>query len=86
MQLVKNRQRQIMAQNFYANFADLEDLRRNVSLQFGATMAKRGGGRGLIATRSEQKDLRIGNPPNTGSYTSRKSDETGDWWAGGDCQ
>ena len=58
LKLVKNYQRQIMAQSIYAEFSDLEDLRRKVSRHLGATMAKLAGDRELIATPSEQKDRR----------------------------
>jgi hypothetical protein len=61
LKLVKNYQRQIMAQSLYAEFSDLEHLRRKVSRHLGATMAKLAGDRELIATPSGQKARRIGS-------------------------
>jgi hypothetical protein len=42
LQLVKNYQRQIVGRSIYAEFSDLEDLRRKVNRHLGATMARIG--------------------------------------------
>jgi hypothetical protein len=55
LQLVKNYQLQIMAQSIYAEFGDLEVLRRKVSRHLGATMANLASDREPVASPSNQK-------------------------------
>lgn len=56
LRLVKNYQHQIMAQSIYAEFTELDDLRRKVTRHLGATMAKLVGDNVPATSASEQQD------------------------------